>query len=84
MLKIDREKRQSLLGHVEVEYRLGLPQKGSDATPLVRVIASQYGVSIAGQVSGQDELERLAEMVGHGWADHLNLKPRLSTTIAGH
>lgn len=84
MLKIDREKRQSLMGHAEIEYRLGVAQRDSEATPLVRVIASQHGISIAGQVSDQEELEKLAEMVGLGWSDHLSMKPRISTTLSGH
>lgn len=84
MLKISFQKRNSLMGHTEVEILLGVDQKDSDVAPLVKVIASPYGLSVSGQVSNDRELEKLAEMVGNGWAEYLAMKPKLVTTLSGH
>lgn len=84
MLKVEREKRQSLMGHTEVEYRLVVEQKSTAGQPLVRVIASPHGITVDGHVGGEEELNKLAQMVGHGWSDYLSLKPKIVSPHAGH
>lgn len=75
MLRIDRKKRDTLEGHTEIEYRLEI--EGKESEPTVRVIASKRGISIFGQVTDREELEKFAEMVGEGWQDFQNLRTKI-------
>ena len=84
MLRTLRTKRDSLMGHVEVELTIGIEQRDQSFNTLVRVIASKHGVQIAGMVSGHDELEALAQAVSEAWNEYINLKPKLITTLSGH
>lgn len=85
-MKFNRHKKDHLtLGDV-VEHELAVPDLPDAYPPVFSLLASREGVLVRGAIKFESnaDLQAFAKALSDAWKDHLSLKPKIVTSLAGH